>query len=199
MNHLILSPIFLITMLTTCFSSIIGGTELEELNSKKAAISEQYKECERRKGLQEYSSDPLFQQETEKLRTEADNGMADLAKAGYVEAYMWREKRKIDQLNAHRAMVLLSLEEEQKNLEEKTNGIRLAETSRINLELQDIDGEINGINDNLEILKRLRKGKIKAVRDIPSYLEMRYDFDHNISYYTPSDEDEEAPETTLTT
>ena len=93
MNRLILSPIFLITMLTTCFSSIIDGTELEELNSKKAAISEQYEKYKQREASQDDSTDLTFREETEKLRTEVDNGMADLAKAGYVEARIWRGKR----------------------------------------------------------------------------------------------------------
>lgn len=187
MNRLILSLIFLIAMHTTCFSSIIDGIELEELNSKKAAISEQYKECERRKGLQEYSSDPLFQQETEKLRTEADNGMADLAKAGYVEARIWRGKRELQLLEFHRDRILSSLEEEEENLKAKTHGIHLKEASRLRRDLQDIYEHLNDCEHSLNILKELIRKKVKVVHDTQYYQE------NNICLFSLYDEDEALP------
>ncbi|MES2607588.1 MAG: hypothetical protein V4544_02495 [Pseudomonadota bacterium] len=197
MNRLILSLIFLIATHTACFSSVIDVevSSEEDLNSRRKAIAEQYEECKRREGLQEYNADPIFQQETEKLRTEADDGMMDLAKAGYVEARIWRGKRELQPLEFHRDMILSSLKDAEENLNKKENGIKLKEVSKklkevskLRRDLQDIYEHLCDSENDFNLLKEYRKNKVKVVHD------MQYYQDNNICPFTLFDKDEEQEE-----
>jgi hypothetical protein len=178
-------------MHTACFSTAITDAELDVLDDKKAVISGRYSEYTRRSKLPEYMADPIFRQETEELRMQADTGMMDLANEGHVEAYIWQEKRKVHSLKSRRDTILSALELAQRNLEEKSNGIRLEGTSKLRRDLDNIDGQLTEIQDNLRILKKLKQNNIRIVQDMPCYLETQYNLEHNISIYTPSDEDEE--------
>ncbi len=186
MNRLILSLIFLIVMHTACFSFKINTDALSEeaLSSRRKTISEQYEKCKQREASQDDNADLTFREETEKLRTEADNGMADLAKAGYVEARIWREKRELQLLEFHRDRIWSSLEEAEKNLKAKTHGIHLKEVSRLRRDLQDIYEHLNDCEHNLGVLKEFRRIKIKVVHDIQYYQ------DNNICLFSLCDEDE---------
>ncbi len=190
MNWLILSLIFLTTTHTACFSLKVdeGATGEDILNSRRKVISEQYEKCKQREKSQEYSADQAFREETEKLKSEADDGMMDLAKAGYVEARMWREKRELQLLECHRDAILSNLEDAEKNLKEKANGILIKEVSRLRRDLQDIYEHLNESESNLDYLKGLRKDKVKIVHDTQYYL------DNNICLFSLFDEDEKKEE-----
>ena len=190
MNRLILSLIFLIATHTACFSLKIDrdAPSEEALNSNRKAIREKYQECERREKLQNYNDDLLFHEKTERLRIEADDGMMDLAKAGYVEARIWRGKRELQSLEFHRDMIMSSLKDAEENLNIKENGIKLKEVSKLRRDCQDIYEHLYDSENDLDLLKEHRKKKIKVVHD------MQYYQDNNICPFTLFDKDEEQEE-----
>ena len=174
-------------MHTVCFSLKIDRDvpSEETLGSRRKAISEQYEKCKQREKSQEYSADLAFREETERLRTEADDGMMDLAKAGYVEARIWRGKRELEVLEFHRNRILSSLEEAEENLTAKKHGIHLNEVSRLRHDLQGICEHLNDCEHNLDILKQLKKEKVKITHDIQYYQ------NNNICLFSLCDKDEE--------
>jgi hypothetical protein len=186
MKRIFSSIIFLIVTHTMCFSLKASeiDIDIEELNRRKDSISEKYEECKRREELPEYESNSSFREETEKLRSEADDGMMDLAKAGYVEARIWREKRELQLLECHRDAILSNFEDAKNNLKEKENGILINEVSKFSQELQDICEHLNDCEYSLKHLKKLKNKKTKIVRDTQYYR------DNNICPFLLFDEDE---------